>query len=127
MQGILGTASAGFIQIPLASAGDDYGDYTTAWGDDASAVAAEDLSAVVWGGAAITAEPVVDEVGLASAGEDVGGITFTVGERSYTVELVLDATHRRPGPVVAPRAPVRAVLVRPQYSGRFGTTSSPDD
>ena len=98
VQGILSTASAGFTEIPLASAGDDYGDYTTAWGDEAAAVVAEDLSAVVWGGAPITAEPVVDEVGLATAGEDVGGVTFTVGERSYMVELVLDASIDDPGP-----------------------------
>ena len=98
MQAILASASAGFSVLPLVTAGDDYGDYTTAWGDTASAVAANDLAAVVWGGAPIAAEPVVEAVGLAPAGTDVGEVTFTVGERSYTVELELDATIDDPGP-----------------------------
>ena len=58
------------------------------------------------GGAAITAEPVVDEVGLASAGEDVGGITFTVGGAHLHVETrwMPPSTTRARGGVSATRS-----------------------
>lgn len=98
VQAMLTTASAGFQEVTLVSAGDDYGDYETAWGDRASAVAADDLAAVVWAGAPITAEQVLEPVTVTLAGTDVGDLTFTVGERSYTVDLELDATIDDPGP-----------------------------
>jgi D-alanyl-D-alanine carboxypeptidase (penicillin-binding protein 5/6) len=61
-------------------------------------VTAQALQAVVWDGADIEPVRELDEVRLAPVGTDVGDLTFTVGERTFSTDLVLDATIDDPGP-----------------------------
>jgi len=98
VQSMLASAAVGFQSVELAPAGQEWGQYTTAWGDAASAVTAQALQAVVWDGADIDPVRELEEVRLAPAGTDVGDLTFTVGERTFSTDLVLDATIDDPGP-----------------------------
>jgi D-alanyl-D-alanine carboxypeptidase (penicillin-binding protein 5/6) len=98
VQSILASAAVGFQSVTLAPAGEDWGEYGTAWGDTASAVTADALQAVVWDGAAIDYTSKLEDVRLAATGTDVGDLTFTVGGRTFTTDLVLDATIDDPGP-----------------------------
>ncbi len=98
IRGILAEADRGFRRIDLAAVGDVLARYDSVWGDQASAVAAEEASVVTWSATPVTAEVTVDPVRLAEAGAEVGRVTFTVGSRTVIVPLVLDATIDDPGP-----------------------------
>lgn len=98
VQSILSSASAGFIEVTMAPAGEEWGSFATPWGDEAVAVVPDGVTAVLWSGAAIEHELVFEPVSTAAAGTDVGDLTFTVGERTFTTDLLLDATIDDPGP-----------------------------
>lgn len=98
IRSLLAEVDAGFTEVPLATKGQVYANYTTAWGDAATAVAAEDASIAVWSATPVTAAIDVDPLHLAAVGSDVGAVTFTVGTRTVTVPLTLSATIDDPGP-----------------------------
>jgi len=98
VRGLLAQADSGFREVTLTTAGDAFAEYDTPWGDDATAVAAQTTSAVVWANAPVTVQVTVDPVRLASAGTDVGEAVFAYGDRQVVVELDLSATIDDPGP-----------------------------
>ncbi|GAA2246098.1 D-alanyl-D-alanine carboxypeptidase [Herbiconiux moechotypicola] len=75
---LLQSAAGGFQTVQLATAGEVLGSYTTAWGDTADIVAAEDVRATVW--SAVEATRSVDAEALESgaSGTEVGTARFTV-------------------------------------------------
>lgn len=95
---LLASVTPGFQQLSLITAGDPLASYETVWGEEATAVATESASALVWSGrdstatATVTAEPL--EQG--TAGEDVGQVVFTVGPQTITVPLELDRAIEEP-------------------------------
>jgi len=89
---------AGYHEVPLIAQGDRIGDYTTPWDTTASAVASESASIVVWGDTPITAVADVDPIRLAEKGSAAGSITFTAGNRTVEVPLVLSTAVEDPGP-----------------------------
>ncbi len=95
---LLAQVKAGFHEVQLAAAGTAYADYTTAWGDDATAVAAETQSTVVWSDTPVTLAVKADSVRLAQAGASVGELDFTIGDRTVRVPLTLAAAIADPGP-----------------------------
>jgi D-alanyl-D-alanine carboxypeptidase (penicillin-binding protein 5/6) len=98
IQGLIAQATSGFREVQLATAGEPFATYDTAWGDDASAVATEDLTLAIWSPTPVTMSMDAGELRLADAGESVGEVRFTVGERELTVPLELDETIDDPGP-----------------------------
>lgn len=98
IRGILAQADAGFRRVDLTAAGESFAHYESVWGDRAAAVAGESASVVTWASIPVTADVTLDPVQLATAGEEVGRVTFTVGTRTLIVPLVLDATIDDPGP-----------------------------
>ncbi len=97
IRGLLAQAESGFQQVSLTTVADEYAEYTTAWGESASAVPEQNLSAVVWTGDEITVDVEREAVTVGEQGSDVGDLTFTVGEQSYTIDLELDRTISDPG------------------------------
>ncbi|MCY7412179.1 MAG: hypothetical protein LH471_03970, partial [Salinibacterium sp.] len=89
---------AGFQSVELVTAGQPIAEYDTLWGDDSTAVAAESRSIVTWAGSSITALVESKTVLYGEAGDDVGEITFAVGERIVIVPIELDTTLTDPGP-----------------------------
>lgn len=98
IRGMLAQADSGFQQVPLADPSHTIATVQTPWGDSARIVPAESASVVVWAGAPITVEPVLEPVHLGSRGEDVGQLTFTAGPKIVTVPLELDSDIEDPGP-----------------------------
>jgi D-alanyl-D-alanine carboxypeptidase (penicillin-binding protein 5/6) len=98
VQGILSSAAAGFTETTLTAAGQEWGEFSTPWGDTARAVVPDAVGGVLWAGAPVVNGIQLDPVSLGAAGTDVGDVTFTVGERTFTTDLVLDATIDDPGP-----------------------------
>ncbi len=89
---------AGFTPVTLATQGQEFASYTTAWGDTADAVAGETATVAVWAASPVTAVVEANELTLGEDGTEVGSVTFTVAERTITVPLRLDATIDDPGP-----------------------------
>lgn len=98
IRGLLAQADSGFQEVTLATALEPIGEYETPWGDTARAVPAETVTAVVWTGAVIEEDAVVQPVGLAESGTEVGSVTYTFGESTVTVPLTLDSDISDPGP-----------------------------
>jgi len=98
VQTLIGGAVAGFHRVTLATAGEEFASWTTAWGDDAAAIVASDTSAVLWSDTPVTLAVTADDLRLAAGGSPVGSVTFTAGQRVVTVPLELDNTIDDPGP-----------------------------
>jgi len=94
---LLASAEAGYHEVVLATAGQQFGSYTTEWGTEAPLVAAEDSSTIVWSdtpvSAAVTAEPVT----LTAEGDDQGTIVFDVGGSEVSIPLETAAPIDDPG------------------------------
>lgn len=98
IQTLIGSVAAGFHELRLASAGQVFGSYATAWGQHAEARAAKDLVVVVYG--AVNPGPRVRAAAVTTAakGADAGSVRFSIGVTSVTVPLVLSAAITDPGP-----------------------------
>ena len=94
---LLADVEAGFHEVTLVTAGERFGEYSTAWGDTAALVATKDAKTVVWSDAAVATSVSTDDVGVAKKGTDVGTVTFTVEGEEITVPLELAATIDDPG------------------------------
>lgn len=97
VKALVESAKTGFKQVTLATAGESFGTYSTAWGEKARAVAAKDVSAVVWSSTPVTAKVATKPVTTAKSGSSVGTVTFTVGAQTMAVPLVLKGTLEDPG------------------------------
>ncbi|QEO10043.1 D-alanyl-D-alanine carboxypeptidase family protein [Protaetiibacter larvae] len=95
---MIAQAQAGFHEVPLVAKGEVLGDYTTPWGDSASAIAADTASVVVWGDTPVTAAVTTEPLRLADKGATVGSVVYTAGAQTVTVPLVLSRTIDDPGP-----------------------------
>ncbi|MCU1410222.1 MAG: D-alanyl-D-alanine carboxypeptidase [Rhodoglobus sp.] len=98
IRSLLAEVDAGFTEVQLTTAGQEFASYETPWGDAASAVAAEDASVAVWSATPVTVDVSVDDIHLAESGSDVGKLVFTAGTQTVTVPLELSATIDDPGP-----------------------------
>lgn len=98
IRSLLAEVDAGFTEVTLTTAGQQFASYETPWGDAAAAVAAKDSSVAVWSATPVTVEVTVDDVHLADAGTRVGTLLFAVGTQRVTVPLELSATIDDPGP-----------------------------
>ena len=94
---LIGTVTAGFHAVTLATAGQSFGSYTTAWGDRARLVATKKLTTVVWGAATIAPKVTTSTVTTGAAGTDVGTARFAIGSATLSVPLALSHTIRDPG------------------------------
>lgn len=90
--------SASFHTVTLATRGDSYGQYVTAWKSHADIVADDDASVLTWSNTKVTSKVTTTSVTAAASGTKVGSVTFTAGKSTISVPLVLK------GAIVAPDA-----------------------
>jgi D-alanyl-D-alanine carboxypeptidase (penicillin-binding protein 5/6) len=95
---ILDQAYAGFREIEVIAQGTELATYATPWGDAAVAVAAESATALVWADTPVTVTVDPASIRLADDGSAVGELDVAVGERAFSVPLVLRGTIDDPGP-----------------------------
>lgn len=86
----------GFHSVRVVTAEQQFGTYTTPWGDEATVVAAEGASLPTWSDTPVTATVDLQEVTTASDGSTVGTATFVAGTQTVTVPLVLDGAIGEP-------------------------------
>lgn len=97
IQGLITQADAGFREVQLVADGQEFAEYDSPWGDEATAVAAESRSIVVWADTPVSVQVTTDEVRLATSGTRVGQLTFTIGNRTVVVPLELVGEIDDPG------------------------------
>lgn len=94
---LIRTVTAGFHAVTLATAGQSFGAYATAWGERAKLVATKRLTTVVWGAVAIAPKVTAEAVTTGRAGTDVGTARFAIGSATLSVPLELSRTIDDPG------------------------------
>ncbi|WP_026037454.1 D-alanyl-D-alanine carboxypeptidase family protein [Salinibacterium sp. PAMC 21357] len=87
IRALIEDATAGYTEITLATAGEEFAEYDTPWGDEANAIASATVKRVVWGEDEITVTVDADPVRLTNAGESAGVIHIRVGTESLDVPL----------------------------------------
>src|SRR3546814_5795409 len=86
---LLESIRTGFHEVPVATAGQEVGSYSTPWGATAGMVIADDADIFTWSDTAITATMDVRTPQSYEDGEVVGTITWTAGPPTATAELVV--------------------------------------
>lgn len=94
---LIGTVVAGFHPVTLATAGQSFGSYRTAWGQSARLVATRTLRTVVWGAVTVTPAVSAHPVATGTRGTDVGTARFRVGGSTLSVPLELSRGLQDPG------------------------------
>ena len=93
VRALLASVEDGFREVTVAREGQAFASYSTPWDAEASAVAAEGASLLVWDDTPVTSRLQIDDIPPVEFGrrlEDVGTVTFTSGPRSVAVRLALD-------------------------------------
>jgi serine-type D-Ala-D-Ala carboxypeptidase (penicillin-binding protein 5/6) len=86
----LASLRAGFHRVILGEEGDQIGTYTTAWGESARILLGEDASILTWSDTPVTSSFEAESLTTGSDGDEVGTVTWTVGDTTLTAPLVLD-------------------------------------
>ena len=98
---LIDSVQSGFREVVLATEGDAYGTYSTAWGDVSKIIAERTASALVWSDSPITGSASASKVQLGRSGDEVGMVSFIIGTQAphrITVPLELSQSLTDPGP-----------------------------
>jgi D-alanyl-D-alanine carboxypeptidase (penicillin-binding protein 5/6) len=98
VRALLNSAEAGYHEVVLATAGQQFGTYSTEWGTETPLVATEDRSTLVWSDTPVAATVSADAVTLADGGDDLGSVVFDVGGSEITIPLETTTAIEDPGP-----------------------------
>jgi len=87
---LLATARERIQAVTLASAGDEVGEYTTAWGETAALVVAEDISWLAWGDQELIPTIDADALTTGAAGTELGTLVFRSADGSASLDAPLE-------------------------------------
>lgn len=87
IRALIADATEGYTEVTLASAGEEFAEYDTPWGDDSSAVASDTVTRVVWGDDDITVSVDAEPVRLTVAGASAGVAYVRIGTESIEIPL----------------------------------------
>ncbi|TXK19091.1 D-alanyl-D-alanine carboxypeptidase family protein [Homoserinibacter sp. GY 40078] len=93
---LLDSIHDGFHQVSLGKAGDVFGTYSTAWGDEARITLLADAAALTWSDTSIEVSVEMWDVNTVREGDVVGMVTWTAGPEMVSGELVVDADIHQP-------------------------------
>jgi D-alanyl-D-alanine carboxypeptidase (penicillin-binding protein 5/6) len=98
IRSLIADATAGYSEVTLASAGEEFAEYDTPWGDDTSAIASDTVTRVVWGEDDIAMTVDADPVRLAVEGTSAGVVSVRIGADSVEIPLEFSKKIDDPGP-----------------------------
>jgi D-alanyl-D-alanine carboxypeptidase (penicillin-binding protein 5/6) len=87
---LLASVTKGLHDLTLAKRGQAFATYTTNWGPVGKAVAAKDVSRLVYGRASMTREAAVWPITGGRKGERVGSVGYVLNGKRISIRLVLD-------------------------------------
>ncbi len=88
---------SGFREVKLASRGQQFASYKTAWGQATELVSNQEVKTVVWGNTPISVTVQADSVGLVRSGENKGTLVINVGGKTTKYPLVISNSTTDPG------------------------------
>jgi len=94
---LIPSVEAGFRTVTLTEAGQDFGSFTSAWGESAVAESSEAQSLLVWGATTVSTSVSLDPVEVVADGQEVGTVNVDVNGQAYPVPLVADGAIEDPG------------------------------
>ncbi|QHC66634.1 D-alanyl-D-alanine carboxypeptidase [Rathayibacter sp. VKM Ac-2759] len=94
---LIPTVESGFHSVALTAEGQDFGSYTSAWGESAVAETPEARSVLVWGGVSTSTTVALDPVETVADAERIGTATVDVNGTPYELPLIADGTIEDPG------------------------------
>lgn len=94
---LIPTVEAGFRTVTLTEEGQDFGSYSSAWGESVTAESSEAQSLLVWGATTVTTSVSLDPVEVVADGQEVGTVNVDVNGQAYPVPLVADGAIEDPG------------------------------
>lgn len=97
VQALIPTVEAGFHSVELATAGQDLGVYTSAWGEKAIAETSEARSVLVWGAVSASTTVALNPATTLSDGQSVGSATVEINGTAYQLPLVAEGGIDDPG------------------------------
>ncbi len=95
---LLAGVASGFHEVVLTTAGEDYGSYTSEWGDKTDVVSTADATVVLWADTPVSLLVEARPITLDPAGTDIGTLHFTAGTQKVDVRLEINKTIDDPGP-----------------------------
>lgn len=93
---LLASITAGFHEVPLVTAGQELGSYTTPWGSRTTVVARDAESVLTWSDNPVTVTVQTNPVTTTARRTPVGSVTFVAGKEAVTVPLVLKSAIKAP-------------------------------
>lgn len=94
---LLSSIRAGFHFVPVVAVGASFGSFSTPWGDGAGIVSGGTASLLTWSDTPIVVTVVTRPVTSGAVGSKVGTATYTAGESTLAVPLVLSDSIDGPG------------------------------
>jgi serine-type D-Ala-D-Ala carboxypeptidase (penicillin-binding protein 5/6) len=99
VRSLLRGVEAGFHEVLIAAPGQAFATYSTEWGAEVTAVAADEENMIIWGDTPISVLVETGQVTLAGDETVVGSVHFASGSRTVTVPLELSHAIEDPGPI----------------------------
>lgn len=99
IRALIEDATQGYTEVTFASAGQEFAEYDTPWGDESSAITTETVSRVVWGLDLISLAVDAAPVRLTNAGESAGVVRVSFGSESIEIPLKFSTEIDDPGPL----------------------------
>jgi D-alanyl-D-alanine carboxypeptidase (penicillin-binding protein 5/6) len=90
--GLLDSIRSGFHDVPLATAGQQVGSFSTPWGATARMVVDQSASIFTWSDTPITVDMQTTTPAAYEDGEVIGTITWTAGPNTATANVVIEGT-----------------------------------
>jgi len=90
VRALLASIREGFRQVPVATHGQQVGEYRTPWGSSAKIVIAQEASILTWSDTPITVAMQTTAPKTYTDGEAVGSVTWTAGPNTTSIPLVID-------------------------------------
>lgn len=94
---LLKSVQPGFRQVKLVSRGQEFANYSTAWGQSAKLISDKDINAVVWSDTPISIKVNADKIKTIKTGEKTGEIIVSIDKRVIEQPLATDGTIDSPG------------------------------
>lgn len=94
---LLPSVEAGFHTVSLTTAGTDYGDVDSVWGQSADAISGSDQSVFVWGAVTTSTAVALTPLSTVADGAAIGTATVTVNGVAHEVPLTAKGTIVDPG------------------------------
>ncbi len=96
VRGLLSSIRGGFHHVPVATHGQQVGEYRTPWGSTAKIVIAQEASILTWSDTPISVEMQTTTPKTYTDGEEVGSITWTAGPQTTSIPLVVEGSVEPP-------------------------------